>query len=102
MDDREDRSPAKFGWSGEYVEPLTHRELDVLQRMAAGESNREIAQMLRMNIKTVESHLHNIYGKLNVRSRTQALLEAQQLGLIVPFEGGDPPQPLDPHRTQAA
>ncbi len=61
---------------------LTGRENEVLQLLAAGLSNREIASELVVAEGTVKSHLHNIFGKLDVRSRAQAILRAKELGLI--------------------
>ena len=64
------------------IEPLSERELEVLRLLAAGLSNREIAEELIVAIGTVKKHTHNIYGKLGVRSRTQAVLRAGELGLL--------------------
>jgi LuxR family maltose regulon positive regulatory protein len=64
------------------VEPLSGRELEVLGLIAAGLSNREIAQELVIAVGTVKRHLNNIYGKLNVHSRTQAVARARDLGLL--------------------
>jgi LuxR family maltose regulon positive regulatory protein len=64
------------------VEPLTEREMEVLRLMAAGLSNREIAEELILAMGTVKAHLHNIYGKLDVRGRTQAAARARELRLL--------------------
>jgi LuxR family maltose regulon positive regulatory protein len=64
------------------IEPLSERELEVLSLVAAGLSNREIAAKLVIAEGTVKKHLHNIFGKLNVRSRTQAVMRASELGLL--------------------
>jgi LuxR family maltose regulon positive regulatory protein len=64
------------------VEPLTEREMDTLRLVAEGLSNREIAGRLVLSVGTVKAHLHNIYGKLAVSGRTQALAKARELGLI--------------------
>lgn len=61
-------------------EPLTDRERDVLQLLAQGLSNKDIAQKLYLSVRTVEGHLANIYGKLRVKSRTEAALWAAQRG----------------------
>jgi LuxR family maltose regulon positive regulatory protein len=64
------------------AEPLSARELEVLQLIAAGLSNREIAEELIVAVSTVKTHIRNIYGKLDVSSRTQALVKARELKLI--------------------
>jgi LuxR family transcriptional regulator, maltose regulon positive regulatory protein len=63
-------------------QPLSERELEVLQLIASGLSNREIAQELFVTPGTVKRHTHNIYGKLEVRSRTQAVARARDLNLV--------------------
>jgi LuxR family maltose regulon positive regulatory protein len=63
-------------------EPLSERELEVLQLIAAGLSNQEIAEQLVVAISTVKSHLNHIYGKLNVSSRMQAVARARELSLL--------------------
>jgi LuxR family maltose regulon positive regulatory protein len=64
------------------VEPLTERELDVLRLLAAGQPNRAIAARLVLATGTVKVHTRNIYGKLGVSNRTQAVTRAQKLGLL--------------------
>lgn len=64
------------------VEPLTPRELEVLRCVAAGASNKEIAQELCLAINTVKRHTNNIFSKLGVNSRAQAAARARELGLI--------------------
>jgi LuxR family maltose regulon positive regulatory protein len=64
------------------VEPLTPRELEVLQLLGEGCSNREIAKALVITLNGVKKHNSNIYGKLGVHSRTQAVVRAQELGLL--------------------
>ncbi len=64
------------------VEPLSERELEVLRLTAAGLSNREIAQELIVAVSTVKTHLNNIYRKLDVSSRTQAVARARDLKLM--------------------
>ena len=58
------------------IESLTNREREVLRLLAEGLSNKDIAQRLYLSVRTVEGHLANIYGKLRVRSRTEAALWA--------------------------
>jgi LuxR family maltose regulon positive regulatory protein len=64
------------------IEPLSDRELELLRLLAAGQSNQEIADRLVITVGTAKWHLSNIYGKLGVRSRTQALARARKLALI--------------------
>ncbi len=64
------------------VEPLTSRETEVLQLIAEGLSNREIAQRLFITLSTVKRHNANIYDKLVVNNRTQAVSRARSLGLL--------------------
>lgn len=64
------------------VEPLSDRELEVLNYIAKGLSNREIADELVVELSTVKKHLTHVYGKLGVNTRTQAILYAQQLQLV--------------------
>jgi DNA-binding NarL/FixJ family response regulator len=63
------------------VEPLTAREIAVLRHLAGAASNREIAERLGIGVRTVETHLANIYGKLLVRGRTEAMLWAIRAGI---------------------
>lgn len=62
-------------------EPLTHRELDVLRRLAQGHENKDIAEQLVISEATVRTHVSNILGKLHLASRTQAALYALREGL---------------------
>jgi len=64
------------------VETLTPRELDVLQALADGLSNLEIAQKLVITEGTVKNHVSSLLAKLGVRDRTQAVLKAQKLNLL--------------------
>ncbi|NDJ78486.1 MAG: LuxR family transcriptional regulator, partial [Chloroflexi bacterium] len=64
------------------AEPLTERELEVLHLLAEGLSNREIAERLVLSLGTVKVHTRNIYGKLDVGSRTQAIARGADLQLL--------------------
>jgi LuxR family maltose regulon positive regulatory protein len=64
------------------IESLTTRELEVLRLLVEGLSNQAIAQKLYLSVGTVKVHLKHIYGKLDVRSRTQAAARAHELGLL--------------------
>jgi LuxR family maltose regulon positive regulatory protein len=64
------------------VESLSEREFEVLRLIVAGMSNREIAEILILEESTVKTHINNIYGKLDVHSRTRAIARAKELDLI--------------------
>jgi LuxR family maltose regulon positive regulatory protein len=61
---------------------LSAREIQVLSLIAQGKSNQEIAEELFLALNTVKRHAYNIYAKLDVKKRTQAVSKARQLGLI--------------------
>ncbi|MEZ4659062.1 MAG: response regulator transcription factor [Caldilineaceae bacterium] len=60
---------------------LTEREREVLDLIAQGENNHEIAQQLHVSAKTVSNHISNIFNKLQVADRAQAIVKARQAGL---------------------
>ncbi len=64
------------------IEPLTSREMEVLQLLAAGRSNQAIARELVVSLDTVKKHVSHILGKLGAASRTEAVARARQLALI--------------------
>ena len=64
-------------------EPLTGREPEVLQLAAKGHSNKEIAKELVLSVPTVKAHLVNIFNKLGVGSRTEAVLHGLRMGWLV-------------------
>lgn len=64
------------------VEPLTNRELDVLNLLAQRLSNKEIADRLFISLTTVKGHLQNIYGKLGTKKRREAVEKARQIGIL--------------------
>ena len=65
------------------IEPLSKRERDLLPLLAKGLTNQEIALQLSVANSTIERHLANIYGKLQVNNRTQAVARARELNLIL-------------------
>lgn len=64
------------------IEPLTDRELDVLQLIVDGHSNNAIGQKLCISVGTVKTHVRNVLRKLCVEDRTQAAIRALRSGLI--------------------
>jgi LuxR family transcriptional regulator, maltose regulon positive regulatory protein len=64
------------------LEPLSGREVEVLELVAAGRSNAEIAGELYLSVGTVKAHVHHIFGKLLVRNRSQAVARARELRLL--------------------
>jgi len=71
----------------ELIEPLSEREIEVLQLIAKGLTNQDVANRLFLSGHTVKAHTRNIYSKLNVHNRAQAIARSQQLGLL-PREPG--------------
>ena len=68
---------------GAVENPLSQRELEVLQLIALGNSNLEIADRLFISLHTVKTHARRIHSKLGVERRTQAVAKAKTLGLMV-------------------
>ena len=64
------------------MEPLSPRELEVLELLAAGRSNREIADQLVVALDTVKKHVSHLLDKLGAGNRTQAVARARELGLL--------------------
>lgn len=62
--------------------PLTGRETEILKAAAKGASNREIGEVLGLSARTVQAHLGNIFNKLDVSSRTEAIVKALKQGLL--------------------
>jgi DNA-binding NarL/FixJ family response regulator len=68
---------------------LSRRELEVLRLVARGRASKEVAAELRISLRTVEGHLNNVFGKLGVASRTEAVYYAINHHLISVEDGGD-------------
>jgi LuxR family maltose regulon positive regulatory protein len=66
----------------ELIEPLSDREIEVLQLIAEGLTNQEIASRLFLSLNTVKVHTRNINGKLGVHTRTQAVAMGRALGIL--------------------
>ncbi|GAB4477357.1 MAG: LuxR C-terminal-related transcriptional regulator [Anaerolineae bacterium] len=77
-------APSRPAVAQSLIEPLSERELEVLGLIAAGLSNTEIAERLVIAQGTVKRHINNMYGKLGVQSRTQAVARARELRLLDP------------------
>ncbi len=64
------------------IEPLSERELEVLRLVAQGLTNHEISQRLVLALSTIKGHNLRIFGKLQVRNRSEAVARARELGLL--------------------
>ncbi|GAB4573414.1 MAG: hypothetical protein Kow0077_15750 [Anaerolineae bacterium] len=102
--------PGNERGGNEIVEQLTYREQEVLQHILAGATNREIAQKLYVQLSTVKWYVNQIYRKLHVHSRVQAIVRARELNLIVDHTTSEPidrecpvlassiPEPQNPYK----
>ena len=75
---KESYDPNKLG--------LSKREIEVLELIAEGFSNQEIADQLFVSLNTTKTHISNIYSKLNVKRRTQAIQKARDLAIVNPVK----------------
>lgn len=82
FNERQQRQPVQPTANQALIEPLSERELEVLGLIVDGLSNRDIAERLVVSVGTVKVHARNIYGKLNVNSRTQAIAQASRYNLL--------------------
>ena len=64
------------------IEPLSRRELEVLELIALGKTNQEVAQQLVVSRGTIKAHAASIYRKLDVANRTEAVARARLLGIL--------------------
>ena len=107
---RQAARPDQNGDTTSVVETLTPREQQILGLIVEGKSNRQIAQELFVELSTVKWYITQIYRKLGVRSRVQAMVRARELLLVVPGpEGSEPavrstsisvalPEPVNPYK----
>ncbi len=77
-----DGAPLRLGAPQQLDDPLSERELEVLNLLASGRTNSEIARDLFISVGTIKSHTGNIYRKLNVKNRAEALVRARELKML--------------------
>jgi predicted ATPase/DNA-binding CsgD family transcriptional regulator len=80
------------------IEPLTRREIEILALLAKHHTNKEIASSLNLSVNSVKWYARQIYGKLGVENRRQAVVKASELGLLTKFPF-DEKSPLLPEYT---
>ena len=79
---QQDEDGSNLPSSQSLIEPLSERELEILELIAQGLSNRQISERLFLAMPTVKGHNRNIFGKLQVKRRTEAVARARELGLL--------------------
>ena len=79
--------------AGDVLAPLTEREREVLQQVAAGSSNAEVAAALHLSVATVKTHISRLLSKLDCRDRAQLVVVAYETGVAVPGLRLSPPRP---------
>ena len=67
---------------GVLIEPLSAREVEILQLVDEGLRNKEIAERLSISLSTVKAHIYNVFSKLQSSSRTEAVSLARNLGIL--------------------
>jgi ATP/maltotriose-dependent transcriptional regulator MalT len=77
-----DGAQRRLGARNQLDEPLSERELEVLSLLASGRTNSEVARDLFVSVGTVKSHTGNIYRKLEVKNRAEALARARELNVL--------------------
>ena len=79
--------------AGDVLAPLTEREREVLQQVAAGSSNAEVAAALHLSVATVKTHISRLLSKLDCRDRAQLVVVAYETGVAIPGLRLPPPRP---------
>jgi len=82
FNDEQGTLPTSFSSNQEFPITLTPREFEILQLIARGLSNKAIEENLMLSKNTIRTHIKNLYSKLGVNSRTQAIQQARENGLI--------------------
>ncbi|MBF8436073.1 response regulator transcription factor [Halanaerobiaceae bacterium Z-7014] len=84
LDDDKEELINKIFAELDYKNPeiLSEREIEILKKISEGKTNKEIAENLFITLNTVKWHTSNIYSKLSVKNRTEAVKEAKKLGLL--------------------
>ncbi|MBE0687930.1 MAG: response regulator transcription factor [Anaerolineaceae bacterium] len=80
--EKSNATPGQGSTGGNLIEPLSAREIEVLTLIADGKTNKEIALQLFVSPGTVKAHTSNIYRKLDVANRTEAVARARQLKFL--------------------
>lgn len=62
--------------------PLTKRELEVFKQLVTGKTNKQVGEKLHISVSTVKTHVINIYSKLGIKNRVQAVEKAKEYGLL--------------------
>src|ERR1051325_6320525 len=94
--------PAETQSAQTLIEPLTRRESQMLALLAEGYSRPEIALKLTIGLTSVKFHVQNLYGKLGVNNKRQALGRAQELGLLAASGPGAEPSAAVRHNLPMA
>jgi len=79
---QESQVPTPHADQSSLMDPLSKRELEILRLLPTGQTGPQIADHLYLSNNTVKTHLRNIYSKLHVNNRAEAIARAQALGLI--------------------
>jgi len=79
---RQPPEQVQTGKTSRIADPISDREQKVLELLAEGLSNKEIADRLCIEVRTVKWHTGNIFGKLNVKNRTEAVTRARDLNIL--------------------
>jgi len=81
--DKESQKTDVLKSQAELIEPLNERELEALQLIAEGLTNQEIADRLYLSLHTIKIHTRNVYAKLGVKNRTQAVARGKALRILL-------------------